>query len=249
MSAGKRPPPNGVEERKVDVGEYKLNVAIAGSGPTVVMLHGEERQPSWREWEAFLGLADQYRLVIPDMPGFGQSSRLSEAPDYKVEARVVHELLDLLKVDKASFAGYSWGGQVALEVALGWPQSVESLLLVASTYDKSQLPRLSSLGKPSLIVWAEDDLVTQLKAGYLLRDALGTSKLEVLPPVAKDPRHDFTYAHHLLVSRREELMKMFRTFLASPAASVSQAPEIEKELRGMALKRETPENWGAGEKQ
>lgn len=248
MSAGNQPPPRGVEEKKVEVGEYKVNVAMAGRGPAIVMLHGDERKPSWREWEGFLGLADDFRLVIPDLLGFGGSSRPNEAPDYKAEARVVHELLDLLKVDKATFAGYSWGGQVALEVALGWPQSVENVLLVASTYDKSQLARLSSLRKPTLIVWAEDDLVTQLKAGYLLRDAIGTSRLEVLPPVAKDPRHDFTYAHKLLLSRREELLKAFREFLASPAASISQPPEIEKELRGMALKQETPENWGTGNK-
>ncbi|MDG6915535.1 MAG: alpha/beta fold hydrolase [Nitrososphaerota archaeon] len=245
MSAGK-PAPGGVDERKVDVGEYKVNVATAGRGPTIVMLHGEGRRTSWRDWEGFLGLADSYRLVIPDLVGFGGSSRLDQVPDYKAEARVVHELLEVMKVEKATLAGHSWGGQVALEVALGWPQAVENLLLVASAYDKSQLHRLSALKKPSLIVWAEDDLVTQLKAGYLLRDAIGTSRLEVLPPVAKDPRHDFTHAHALLTSRRDDLVAMFRAFLAAPSASVSEPPAIEKELRGMALKQETPENWGTG---
>ena len=45
----------------VEVGEYKVNVT-AGIGPAVVMIHGEERQPSWKDWEGFLGLADSYRL-------------------------------------------------------------------------------------------------------------------------------------------------------------------------------------------
>ena len=86
------------------------------------------------------------------------------------------------------------------------------------------------------MVWAEDDLVTQLKAGYLLRDAIRTSRLEVLAPVAKDPKYDFTIAHRLLVSRREELLRLFRAFLASPSSATAEPPELEKELRGMAMK-------------
>ena len=238
MSAGKQGAARAVEEKTVDVGEYKVNVASAGSGPAIVMLHGEEKRPSWKDWEGFLGLAESYRLIIPDLVGFGRSSRPAETPDYRAQARVVHELLDVLKVDKAALAGYSWGGQVALEVAIDWPERVESLILVASTYDKGQLPKLSKMGRPSLVVWAEDDLVTQLKAGYLLRDAIRTSRLEVLAPVAKDPKFDFTIAHRLLVSRREELLKLFRSFLASPASATAEPPELEKELRGMAMKQD-----------
>jgi dienelactone hydrolase len=238
MGAGKPGVADGVEERVVELGEYRVNVASAGTGPAVLLLHGEGNRQSWRQWEGLLGLADGYRLIAPDLIGFGGSSRPSETPDFQVQARVVHELLDAVGVDKAAIAGFSWGGQVALEVAINWPESVEALLLVASTYDKGQLPKLSKLRKPSLVVWAEDDLVTQLKAGYLLRDAIGTSRLEVLSPVAKDPRHDFTIAHRLLASRREELLGLFRSFLASPSASTAEPPELEKELRGMALKPE-----------
>lgn len=238
MSTGNRVA-GAVEERTVDVGEYKVNVASAGAGPALVMLHGEDKQPSWKDWEGFLGLAESCRLIIPDLVGFGRSSRPGETPDYRAQARVVHELLDVLKVDRATLAGYSWGGQVALEVAIDWPERVESLILVASTYDKSQLSKLSKMGRPSLVVWAEDDLVTQLKAGYLLRDAIRTSRLEVLAPVAKDPKHDFTFAHRLLVSRREELLKLFRSFLASPASATTEPPELEKELRGMAMKQDS----------
>ncbi len=234
MSAGKRGAARAVEEKKVDVGEYKVNVASAGSGPAVVMLHGEDGKRSWRDWEGFMDLAESYRLIAPDLVGFGGSSRPGETPDYRAQARVVHELLDVLKVERATLAGYSWGGQVALEVAIDWPERVEGMILVASTYDKSQLPKLSKIGRPSLVVWAEDDLVTQLKAGYLLRDAIRTSRLEVLPPVAKDPKFDFTIAHRLLVSRREELLRLFRSFLSSPATA--EPPELEKELRGMAMK-------------
>jgi pimeloyl-ACP methyl ester carboxylesterase len=241
MSARKKGVAGAVEERFVELGEYKVNVASLGSGPSIVMFHGEEKQPNWRDWEGFLGLADRYRVIIPDLVGYGRSSRPRETPDYKAQARIVHELLEEMKVETATLAGYSWGGQVALEVAINWPETVDSILLVASTYDKSQLPRLPKVRKPCLVIWAEDDLVTQLKAGYLLRDAIRTSRLEVLPPVAKDPRHDFTIAHRLLASRREEILRLFRAFLSSPIEATAEPPELEKELRGMAMKKETEE--------
>jgi pimeloyl-ACP methyl ester carboxylesterase len=237
MSVGKKGVAGQAEEKIVELGEYKVNVATIGSGPAIVMIHGEDKQPSWKDWEGFVVLADSRRVIIPDLVGFGRSSRPSETPDYKAQARIVHELLEVMKVEKVTLVGYSWGGQVALEVAIDWPESIESLILVASTYDKSQLARLSKVRKPSLVIWAEDDLVTQLKAGYLLRDAIRTSRLEVLPPVAKDPRHDFTIAHQLLKSRKEELLRLFRAFLSSPSGATAEPPELEKELRGMAMKQ------------
>jgi len=241
LSVGKKGAAGQVEERIVELGEYRVNVASSGSGPCVVMLHGEEKRPSWKDWEGFLVLGDDHKLIIPDLVGFGRSSRPGETPDYKGQARIVHELLEDMKVERATLAGYSWGGQVALEVAINWPETIDSLLLVASTYDKSQLAKLSKVRKPTLVIWAEDDLVTQLKAGYLLRDAIRTSRLEVLPPVAKDPRHDFTIAHRLLASRKEEILRLFRAFLSSPSGGTAEPPELEKELRGMALKQGTEE--------
>jgi dienelactone hydrolase len=242
MSGGGAAP--AVEERALSVGEFKVNVTTAGAGPAIVMLHGEGNAQGWKQWQGLAGLAQSYRLIVPDMVGFGKSSRPDEVPGYEEQAKVVHELLDILKVDRATIAGYSWGGQVGLEVAIDWPERVQNLILVASTYDKGQLPRLPKVRRPTLVVWAEDDLVTQLKGGYLLRDAIETSRLEVLAPVAKDPKHDFTYAHRLLDSRRDELLALFRSFLASPDSATSEPPHIEKELRGMALKHETPDNWG-----
>ena len=238
MSGGKGTPTKAAQERLVEVGEYKINLVDTGSGPCLVMLHGEENQQGWKAWEGFLSLAEGYRIIIPDLVGFGKSSHPAETPNYGAQARILHELLQVLKVEKATLAGYSWGGQIALEVAIEWPENVESLLLVASTYDKSQLAKLGKIWKPSLVIWAEDDLVTQLKGGYLLRDAIRTSRLEVLAPVAKDPRHDSTVAHRLLSSRRDELLSLFRAFLASPSGAVAEPPELEKELRGMAMKRD-----------
>ena len=55
---------------------------------------------------------------MPDLVGFGRSTVPVETPDYKVQARVLHEMMDRLGIQKAILVGTSWGGQVALEVAI-----------------------------------------------------------------------------------------------------------------------------------
>ena len=225
-------------EKKVPVGEYTVNYASAGSGDPVVLLHGSEPNESWRVWEPLLALADSRKVIAPDLLGFGKSTKPEETPDHRAQAQMLRDLLDKLGIARSAVIGGGWGGQVALELALEWPDSVSSLVLVASAYDTEQLPRLKKLRKPTLIIYAEDDMVTQLKAGYLLRDAIGTSRLEVLEPVARDPRYDFRMSHRLQKFRGPQVLQLARSFLSRPSAMVAEPPELENELRGQALRKE-----------
>jgi len=225
-------------EKQVAVGEFTVNYATLGSGDPLLLLHGGEHQESWRVWEPMMQLADSFRVVAPDLIGYGKSSKPEETPDHRGQAKVLKDLLDLLGVKSFSVVGGGWGGQVALEMGLEWPESLKSMALVASSYDKAQLPNLEKMRKPTLIVYAEDDLVTQLKGGYLLRDAIGTSRLEVLPAVARDPRYDFRMSHRLQKFRAPQLTQLVRSFLMNPESMVAEPPEMENELKGMALRKE-----------
>ncbi len=225
-------------ERQVGVGEFILNFATAGSGEPLLLLHGSEPLETWRVWEPLLALADSYKLVVPDLLGHGKSSKPDETPDYRAQARVLKDFVDKLGMERLSLMGGGWGGQVALEFALEWPESVSSIVLVASAYDKGQLPRLQKLRKPTLIIYAEDDMVTQLKAGYLLRDAIRTSRLEVLGTVARDPRYDFRMSHRLQKFRAPQVLQLARLFLSKPEAMLAEPPEMENQLRGKALRKE-----------
>src|SRR4051794_21438424 len=65
----------GVEHSYVDAGEVRLHVAQAGSGDPVVCVHGWPQ--NWWEWRGIMpGLAEHYRVICPDLRGFGWS----EAP-------------------------------------------------------------------------------------------------------------------------------------------------------------------------
>ena len=229
-------------ERILDIGEFRMNCATAGKGKSLLMLHGSDHREDWKVWEPLLPLGDTFSLVIPDLIGYGKSSIPEETPDHILQAGAVRDLLDRLSVEKAAVVGTGWGGQVALEFALKWPAMVEAVVLISSSYDKEQLQRLRKLRKPTLIVYAEDDMVTQLKAGYLLRDAIGTSRLEVLEPVASDPAHDFTISHKLQKFRAAQVMQLVRLFLSNPEAMVAEPPQLEEELKGLAMKKQEPED-------
>jgi pimeloyl-ACP methyl ester carboxylesterase len=157
-----------------------------------------------------------------------------ETPDYRVQATVVHEMMERLGIPKAIFVGTTWGGQVALEVAINWPQIVEELILISGTFDKSQLPRLAGMSRPTLVIWAEDDLVSQLKAGYLLRDSIKTSRLEVLQGVTKNPHYDFTAGHKLQRFKSDAILSLIEEFLSSPLEKITRPPEPELQPQGAA---------------
>jgi pimeloyl-ACP methyl ester carboxylesterase len=231
-------------EKLADVGEFKVNFASAGKGEKVLLFHGSDHREDWHVWEPMLPLADTYSLVMPDLLGYGKSSAPEETPDYRTQAQVMKDFLEGMSAGTVNLVGAGWGGQVALEFALSWPAGVRSLVLVASAYGKEQIGRLPKLRKPTLIIYAEDDMVTQLKAGYLLRDAIRTSRLEVMAEVARDPRYGFTMSHRLERFRAPQVLQLLRLFLARPEEMISEPPESEDELRGMATRRKPNEEPG-----
>lgn len=119
------------EESPVRIAYRDLDAAAGGDAATVVLLHG-----SPGDGGAFRGmaplLADRFRVVVPDLPGFGWSTH--RVPDYSIRAhaRYVVQLLDSLGVEEAHLVGFSMGGGVALNVYDLAPRRVASLVLVSS---------------------------------------------------------------------------------------------------------------------
>ncbi len=112
---------------KLAVPDGEIAYDTAGSGPTVVFLHGGFMDR--RSWDHQLGpFTKQFRVVRYDIRPFGESSR-PEKP-YSVPDDLLR-LLDHLKVDRAHLVGHSFGGGVALDFALLHPDRVASLILAA----------------------------------------------------------------------------------------------------------------------
>ena len=103
----------------------------AGDWPTVVLLHGSPGD-NGAFWALGPALADHFRVIAPDLPGFGGSTR--EIPDYSIvaHAHYVLQLLDSLHIKQAHIVGFSLGGGVALNIAQLAPDRVRSLTLLSS---------------------------------------------------------------------------------------------------------------------
>jgi len=94
-------------------------------------LHGSPG--NHRDFQKFApALAKHYRVIVPDLPGFGSSSH--SIPDYstRAHARYVLELLDQLHIERAHFIGFSMGGGVVLNIADIAPQRVQSIVMLSA---------------------------------------------------------------------------------------------------------------------
>lgn len=120
-------------ERVVTVSGKPIFVAEKGSGPAVVMLHGGGPGASGvsnygRNIDA---LAQAYRVIVPDMPGYGRSHKYVDQSDaFGYAADSMRGLLDELSISTAHLVGNSYGGAAALRLALDTPHRVGKLVLM-----------------------------------------------------------------------------------------------------------------------
>src|SRR5690242_20293793 len=99
-----------VSEREIDLGGIRLHVVEEGTGPLVVLCHGfPELAYSWRHQIPALAAAG-YRVIAPDMRGFGRSSAPADVDAYDVVSLCgdMTGLLDALGEESAIFVGHDW---------------------------------------------------------------------------------------------------------------------------------------------
>lgn len=119
--------------RTIRVANREIHVVEAGAGPPVLMLHGGG--PGASGAANFVrnipALAAHFRLIIPDLPGYGRSSKgLDRKDPFGDLADAMLGLLDALDIDSAHAVGNSLGGACALRMALDRPTRVGRLVLM-----------------------------------------------------------------------------------------------------------------------
>ncbi len=123
--------PGRLRFRMVATRRARLSTLEAGTGPAVVALHGlGATKGSFIPTVA--ALADRFRVIALDLPGFGDSDKpIGASYDARFFARAVVDLLDALEIERAHLIGNSLGGRMALEVGLEHPERVDRLVLLA----------------------------------------------------------------------------------------------------------------------
>ena len=109
----------------------QLAVRRAGTGPSVVLIHG--MAGSLTTWDpVFAELARSCDVIAIDLPGHGTSSRLRGDYSLGSLAASVRDVLDALDVKTATIVGHSLGGGIAMQFMYQFPERCERLVLVSS---------------------------------------------------------------------------------------------------------------------
>lgn len=117
---------------EISINEKLLNYIDEGVGDkTVILLHG---------WGANIAtmlpisnlIKDRYRVVLLDLPGFGDSEEPDTVYNSFDYANIVMEFMDKLEIDKATFIGHSFGGKISSIIASKHPELVDKMVLIDS---------------------------------------------------------------------------------------------------------------------
>jgi pimeloyl-ACP methyl ester carboxylesterase len=121
----------------------RLAADITGEGPAVLLVHGFP--DSRRLWRNQVGpLADAgFRVIAPDLRGFGESDRPQGVDAYRVTEVMVDlvELLDEHGVERAHVVGHDWGAGIAWVLAGLQPDRVASLVVLSVGHPGARFPR------------------------------------------------------------------------------------------------------------
>lgn len=147
----------GLSSQVVTAGE--LDFAYYDGGPklgeTIVMVHGfGADKDNWlRMARHFSG---HYHVVVPDLPGFGESSRPAGSYDVGTQAERLADFIQALGVGKVHLVGNSMGGHIVALYAARYPDRVRSLALFdnagVTAPHKSELFDLLEQGRPNPLV-------------------------------------------------------------------------------------------------
>src|SRR5262245_41030663 len=120
-----------VDHRVVETNRIRLHCAVDGAGPLVIFLHGFPE--SWYSWRHQLAaLAPHFRVVAPDLRGYGESDKPAGVEAYAMEELVadVAGLVAAFGARDAVIVGHDWGGGIAWELAMTRPELVKRLVVL-----------------------------------------------------------------------------------------------------------------------
>jgi pimeloyl-ACP methyl ester carboxylesterase len=186
-----------VTTRRAVVGARAIHVRAAGEAhagrePTIVLLHGWVIAGEYLE-RAASRLGASRHVLVPDLPGMGQSDRPWRPATVGDLAEGVLAWLDAEGIERVVLAGHSFGAQVAVKIAMRQPDRIARLVLVSPTVDaarrtvRSQSARLALEAlldrSPRLVAWWLRDLGRHglERAARTLRQAIGDRPEDSLP--------------------------------------------------------------------
>ncbi len=189
-------------EQTVVVNGQPIFYAETGTGMPVVLLHGGGPGASGvtnyaRNIDA---LARRFRVIVPDMPGYGRSTKtLDQSDPFGSLADSIRGLLDQLGVEAAHLVGNSYGGASALRLALDTPDRVAKLVLMGPG-GIGTTRALPTAGLKSLLSYYGGDGPSREKLANFIRTYL-VYESDSVPDALIDLRYEASIDPEVVASR------------------------------------------------
>ena len=211
-----------LETHSVQVGDTRWSYYEGGEGPTIVLLHGFAGDKDvWLPVAALLSA--HFHLVIPDLPGWGESSRVAQG-NYDVDAQAARldAFVQALRLPRFMLAGHGTGAAIAAAYAADQPQRVAGLAL------------LDAYGLKA----GESDLTRLVRAGnnpYLFGDRAGYAQLAALE-FAQPPDRPGRFVDVLVERNRRDrdfIQRTFQAWHAQPLALQQRLGRLTMPVLGL----------------
>ena len=122
----------------LSIGGLRIAARTTGSGDPVLLLNGMSRP--MKSWASFAGALRDRTVIAFDAPGVGASETPVVPYSMPMLSDVAARVLDAVGIEKADVVGYSHGGAVAQQFAVGHPTRVNRLVLLATACGVGAVP-------------------------------------------------------------------------------------------------------------
>ncbi|HVR88313.1 MAG TPA: alpha/beta hydrolase [Candidatus Limnocylindria bacterium] len=170
-------------ERTLRVGDTTIAFKEAGTGPAVVQIHGAGGA---RVTPAHALLAERYRVIVPELPGFGTTPDVADVRTARDLARVMLTFVAAVAPDRPSLIGTSFGGKVALWMTIDAPDRIATLILESSAairpadHDLSKIPPSEMPARvfahPERVTLPPDDPAVRARNGAAVGRLIGPNR-------------------------------------------------------------------------
>jgi len=152
----------GLTKKEIKIDDHSIVYLEGGKGLTILLLHGyTANKDNWTRFAAYL--TKDYHVVIPDIPGYGESSKLMDSSyDLSHQISRLHKFTEALQLKNFHIAGNSMGGFFAGTYAVRYPDEIASVGLFDAggvmPLEKSEVIKMMEKGENPLLLKDTSDV-------------------------------------------------------------------------------------------
>ena len=232
----------------VEIGDLTMHYLDWGGGVPMLALHGLASSGHWYRRVA-PHLAGDYRIVAPDQRGHGATSQAPSGYDWQTLAEDAIGLLDHLGIHRAAVLGHSWGGHVASNLAMRFPDRVSKLVMIDGGFQDGHLmptPTWEAFQQrlaPRLVAGNRDEYLRRLADNlwFCWGDDLAEIALTMVYEGPDGQMHDILRpGHHaqVLESMWNEPPSVVLPQISVPTLVVAAGPRAERANSQFSRQRE-----------